>query len=114
MLHLPLDGRLALVPGLFPSSPLESVNTSTEKGGVQSEGNGWSIGATRNHSTDCTKSISKDRATSSPQTMPLAVAMVVDVERKPPQNLLYVMARGVFELHSPLEPIISWNSRVFY
>ena len=43
--------------------------------------------------------------------MPLAVAMVVDVERKPPQNLLYVMARGVFELHSPLEPIISWDTR---
>ena len=41
--------------------------------------------------------------------MPLAVAMVVDVERKPPQNLLYVIARGVFVLHSPLEPMISWN-----
>ena len=45
--------------------------------------------------------------------MPLAVAMVVDVERKPPQNLLYVMASGVFVLHSPLEPIISWNTRWF-
>ena len=39
--------------------------------------------------------------------MPLTVAAEggVDVERMPPQNLLYVKARGVFVLHSPLEPM---------